>query len=517
MSGNKSEDSVIVSWIGSSDIYKMNQWREEQGLEITCVLDSFDATPYANENSPGPVRELTDNISAKIIYLLATDKFECAEDEIKDWISSNAKNKNTPVEVVKTKVKNPSSYTEVYKALSAFFKKYWKSSEASLFKFNLTPGTSVTHAVMLYMSQVAYPGGKAYQTYRPKYADNFPYEEAVLPFKLSGEIASNESVSIEDNDFEDIKRIYAPNRDINILLLGESGTGKSISARKLHDASGAAGDFVVANCAELADGDTNMFRSSLFGHVKGAFSGATSDREGLFEKAKNGTIFIDEIGEIPLAQQAILLRALQEKKFIKVGDSRTVDIKNVRIIAATNHDLQKEVQEHRFREDLYYRIAVCSYRLPNLRERIRDDQVRFEDLVNQIISNLTGNGGSLEGASITLTDSALNILKKYKWPGNVRQLEHVLLLSSVYANSENNGVIDDRNINIHLKNFGLNKDDGTEISDETFIPDNVNEWLEKKKAEFVNLAMKECNNQIGKAAKRLGMTYQQVKYFVERK
>lgn len=514
---NNDENLIIVSWIGATDINAMNSWRANEGLTISCSLGK---APLPYKGDCGPIRTFTDTIPAKKIYLLSTKAFESSRDDITSWVTDNAKSKDAVVEVIMTGVENPISYDEVFSALTDFFKKHWKKPQAHLYKYLLTPGTPVTHAVLLYMSQVVYPGGKAYQTAKPEHAGDNPNIEVKLPFKLGPNIVKDDNVSLADPaTFDTIKRIYAPNRDVNILLLGDSGTGKSVSAHDLHNSSGAKGKFVVANCAELADGDANMFRSSLFGHVKGAFSGATENRKGLFEEASDGTIFIDEIAEIPLPQQTILLRALQEKKCYRVGDtSKSIDISNVRVIAATNHDLLKDVREHKFREDLYYRIAVCTYKLQSLSEILKSNASRFDEIVEEILEKYTKNGASLENCSFSITDAAWMVMKNFSWPGNVRQLEHVLLLSCVYAKSENNCVINDEIVKMHLIDLSRAKkeSESKDIDSETdVLPEHPWKWVEDKKAQYVEIAMKENNQQISKAARRLGCTYQKLEYYLK--
>ncbi len=204
--------------------------------------------------------------------------------------------------------------------------------------------------------------------------------------------------------------------DCNVLLLGESGTGKDLIARAIHY-DGARGGrlFVPVDCAAI---QPSLFESELFGHEKGAFTGAHARRPGLFEAASGGTAFLDEIAELPLELQAILLRAIEEKKIRPVGatEYRSVD---VRIIAATNRPLEDLVEEGRFRRDLFYRLNVVTLRVPSLRER-KDD---IPLLVDHFIRRYASRGArAVEGIS----REALHLLQRYDWPGNVRELEHAV-------------------------------------------------------------------------------------------
>ena len=202
--------------------------------------------------------------------------------------------------------------------------------------------------------------------------------------------------------------------DVSILLSGESGTGKELLARAIHYASGRADQpFVVENCGALPD---NLLESELFGHKRGAFTGAFEDRVGLFQQAHGGTLFLDEIGETSPAFQVKLLRVLQEGEFRPVGGNRPVTV-DVRVIAATNRDLEAEVKAGRFREDLFYRLATVPLRLPALRERAVDIQALARAILGKAGKSL---GRPVEG----FAPATLDCLAAYAWPGNVRELQN---------------------------------------------------------------------------------------------
>ena len=202
--------------------------------------------------------------------------------------------------------------------------------------------------------------------------------------------------------------------DISVLITGETGTGKELIAREIHNRSSrAAGPFIVINCGAIPE---NLMESELFGHVKGAFTGAVTTRIGKFQSANGGTLFLDEIGELPLNLQVKLLRALQERVVTKVGDSKPEPV-NIRVLAATNRDLEEEIRKGGFREDLYYRLNVVNLFLPPLRER-GDDVVVIARLL------LQKHGPEMNPAVRGFTPNALIAIRKYDWPGNVRQLEN---------------------------------------------------------------------------------------------
>ncbi|MFA5983329.1 MAG: nif-specific transcriptional activator NifA [Methylococcaceae bacterium] len=214
-----------------------------------------------------------------------------------------------------------------------------------------------------------------------------------------------------------------------VLIRGESGTGKEVVANAIHFNSGcASGPFLKLNCAALPD---TLLESELFGHEKGAFSGAVTQRKGRFELADNGTLFLDEIGEISTSFQAKLLRVLQEGEFERVGGTQTIRV-NVRIIAATNRNLEEEVTEGNFREDLYYRLNVMPIIMPPLRERTED----IPQLAEFLLGRISQQQG---GRPLDIKESAIRILMKYGWPGNVRELANCLERAAIMSK---NGTID---------------------------------------------------------------------------
>jgi len=212
-----------------------------------------------------------------------------------------------------------------------------------------------------------------------------------------------------------------------VLLHGESGTGKELIARMIHLASQRkSGPFVPLNCAAIPE---NLLESELFGHERGAFTGAAQARRGKFELAQGGTIFLDEIGEMPHLLQAKLLRVLQERTFERLGGSLQIKA-DVRVIAASNRDLAREVAEKRFREDLFYRLNVFPITLPPLRER--------SDAIPQLVRHFCARFSAAAGArrSIGITAEALSLLQKHSWPGNVRELQNIIERGVILARGE---------------------------------------------------------------------------------
>jgi DNA-binding NtrC family response regulator len=221
--------------------------------------------------------------------------------------------------------------------------------------------------------------------------------------------------------------------DITVTIEGETGTGKELVARGIHSYSQRArGPFVVIDCGSISK---NLIESELFGHEKGAFTGATQTRRGAFEAADGGTIFIDEIGELGLEMQPKLLRVLEQREVRRVGGNELFRV-NVRVITATNKDLISEVQEGRFREDLFYRISVVRIHLPPLRERGEDIPLLAQQFAREL------SGAYRGGGDVVVSAEALEILRRYHWPGNVRELKNVITRAMAMGNEKVLGLRD---------------------------------------------------------------------------
>ncbi len=242
--------------------------------------------------------------------------------------------------------------------------------------------------------------------------------------------------SVEMRELVETVMQVAP-ADITVLITGESGTGKEVIANAIHGASTRSSKrFVAVNCGAIPEG---ILESELFGHEKGSFTGAIETRKGYFELADGGTIFLDEIGDTPIATQVKLLRVLENGEFMRVGSSerRTTD---VRVIAATNKDLEQEVQTRRFRQDLYYRLRSVNIRIPPLRARRSDIPLLVESFLSDVRSRNIGR-------DLLLTDEGMDALMRHAWPGNVRELRNVIESISVL---EQGKVVDDHVVTRYL-------------------------------------------------------------------
>jgi DNA-binding NtrC family response regulator len=226
--------------------------------------------------------------------------------------------------------------------------------------------------------------------------------------------------------------------DATVLLEGESGTGKELFARALHVLSPRAdGPFVAINCAAIPD---NLLETELFGHEKGAFTGAAQRKPGRFEVAHRGTLFLDEIGELPLNLQAKILRALEEKRFERVGGTQSLHV-DVRVVAATNRQLKQRVAERQFREDLYFRLSVFPIQIPPLRDRADDVVILARHFVDKFCKEMNKK-------TLMLTPAALEELSTYPWPGNVRELQNCIERAVILCESES---IHPRHLNLSFR------------------------------------------------------------------
>jgi DNA-binding NtrC family response regulator len=266
--------------------------------------------------------------------------------------------------------------------------------------------------------------------------------------------------------------------DANVLITGENGTGKGLVAQALHAVSARAGKpFISVNMGGLPEG---VFESELFGHVRGAFTDAKSDRAGRFELADTGTLFLDEIGNIPLSQQAKILRTIETGEFERVGSSRTFRA-NVRLVSATNSDLQAEVAAGKFRQDLLFRLNTIQLHLPPLRERREDIELLAQHFLKQHVERYR--------KPITGFDaSALDALKAYHWPGNVRELDH----------SVERGVLMTPGKVVRAPDLGLNAAQSTPRLEEMSI--------EEVEAFLIKKTLARCDGNARKAAEELGLS-----------
>lgn len=286
----------------------------------------------------------------------------------------------------------------------------------------------------------------------------------------------------------------------NVLLLGESGTGKELIAKSIHYLSERSKKpFIRVNCSAIPEG---LIESELFGHEKGAFTGAVSSRKGKFELADGGTLFLDEIGDLPLALQPKLLRVIQEMEFERVGGENTIKV-DVRIVSATNKNLENLVKEGKFREDLYFRINVIPIMIPPLRDRGDD--------IDLLIHHFLEKNNKNYNKEVGITDTAISLLKNYNWPGNVRELENTI--ERLVLMSKDN-LIKEENLPLEIRNYKkeLFKDYLSMDLSGKGLP-GLCEMIEK---EHIKRALVFTKGNKKQAGKILGLTERQINYKIEK-
>ncbi|AWC29746.1 sigma-54 interaction domain-containing protein [Bacillus cytotoxicus] len=322
---------------------------------------------------------------------------------------------------------------------------------------------------------------------------------------LEAKYSFDDIVGVSDEIMAAIEQAkLGANTPATVLLRGESGTGKELFAHAIHNGSNRKyNKFVRVNCAAISD---NLLESELFGYEEGAFSGAKrGGKRGLFEEANNGSIFLDEIGELSASTQAKLLRVLQEKEIVKVGGTKAIPI-NVRVIAATHVNLEKAILEGEFREDLYYRLNKIPIQIPSLRQRKEDIPFIAERLIQKINQDY---GRNVEG----VTKAAIEYLQSYDWPGNVRELENILGRAIIFM-SYNEVYIDVH----HLPS--LHKDEQVELKANRLLPELEEKSLEHLVTEFEGNIIREYldkfNGNKTKTAKALGISVRNLYYKLEK-
>ena len=300
---------------------------------------------------------------------------------------------------------------------------------------------------------------------------------------------SFDNIISADGKMQDVFKLVSKvlNNEITVLIYGESGTGKELIARAIHyNGRRKAKPFVVVNCASIP---RELLESELFGHEKGSFTGAHQRKLGKFEIANEGTIFLDEVGDLEMLLQAKLLRVIQERTFERVGGIETIKT-DVRIISATNRDLKQEVNKKEFREDLYYRLNSFPISIPPLRQRRGDILV----IANHFLGIMTKKlGKDIKGFS----KKAYKLIYEYSWPGNIREMENTIERSIILAESD---MIDVEDLPPHIRNAEGKGDyeySGSLLSDDTVIP------FEKLKEESIRHALKITNGNIVEASRKL--------------
>ncbi len=291
-----------------------------------------------------------------------------------------------------------------------------------------------------------------------------------------------------------------------VHIHGESGSGKEVVARLIHNnGPRATGAFVAVNCGAIPP---ELMESELFGHVKGSFTGASQDKEGLFQAASGGTLFLDEVADLPLAMQVKLLRAIQEKTVRPVGTSEEQHT-DIRLLSATHKDLANEVEIGNFRQDLYYRINVIDVRVPSLRERLED----VPALTKNILTRIGTEHGTAEAR---LENSAVNALNNYTFPGNVRELENILERALALSEGDSITAHDLQFSSATIRDSASSQDENSERSNKAHESHDaygdLEGYLEDIEREMINRALEQCRWNKTETAKMLGISFRSLRY-----
>lgn len=412
---------ILASWIGLTDLKAARGEPVGDGpIAQAVAADSYDAVALLNNLGPkdGGVYEA--------------------------WIKARTE---SSVRLVTRKLSSPTAYREIFlaarSALDEIVEEFGRDAQITL---HLSPGTPAMASMWIVLSQMGYRCNLIDSSREQGVRElELPFDMAAefIPARTAAADASLQSLSSGDaldlSAFEEIgfrsevmsKVIHraqvVARRTIPVLIEGESGTGKELLARAIHKASPrAGGPFVAVNCGAIV---AELMESEFFGHKKGSFTGATSDRKGHFREADGGTLFLDEIGELPLAMQVKLLRALQESKVVPVGTSEALPV-DVRIVTATNRNLVTEASEGKFREDLFYRLSVAVIRLPALRDRSGDIGLLVDRLSEAINDSLSSE---VDWMRKKISAGAKKLVIQHHWPGNIRELQNALMRAIVWA------------------------------------------------------------------------------------
>lgn len=412
---------ILIAWLGNTDIRSAESVHSgDRGPILSALLSmQFDSVHLLSDHPVGKTQAYA------------------------KWL---ARQTAVPVSTHPVKLSSPTEFAEIFKVADLTVSTVKSKSKSASLTFHLSPGTPAMAAVWILLAKTRHHATLI------ESSREYGVKEVSIPFDLAAEfLPATDKQADEDLTllmqglppssaaFSNIvhrcaamKRLIAlahrmALREVTVLIQGESGTGKELFARAIHQASARCGKpFIAVNCGAIP---IDLVDSELFGHEKGAFTGAAALRPGHFESADGGTLFLDEIGELPLASQVRLLRVLQEKEITRLGASKARRV-NVRVIAATNRVLPEEVRAGRFREDLFHRIAVGVLTLPPLREREGDVGL----LVDAILSTINAEAATQPGYQHKkLEVSARNLLLQHIWPGNVRELHNTLLRATVWT------------------------------------------------------------------------------------
>jgi transcriptional regulator with PAS, ATPase and Fis domain len=485
-----------VAWIGATDLDAAEEHLKSDTGPIAAALQSGDAYDR--------------------VYLLTNYKHERSQSYC-DWLATKTGVPAGEIELSEIALPSPVDYDAIYSEVSKNLVAAGLPRDDVHLTFHLSPGTPAMAVIWIVLARTRFPA-RLIQTARGGSVQEVKFftdvADAFLPEYLrrgtrrieklaSGlRVPAPEFAAVVHQSEAVARQIELARRmaayDAPILILGETGTGKELFAEAIHKASRrAAGRFVPVNCGAIAP---ELASSELFGHVRGAFTGAVRDHKGHFQEAHGGTLFLDEVGDLPLDTQARLLRVLQSKIVTPVGGSKSIPV-DVRIVAATHRDLTADVATGRFREDLFHRLAVGILSLPPLRDRGADVAL----LVDRFIERINADGaGRPEAVRKLLSEDAKKLLTSHAWPGNVRELYHTLLRATMWTRGEVIEATDIRSALVVMpaeapSSFDRPLAQGFDLE----------ALLDDVKRHYIRLALEKAGGRKGAAAKLLGFSNHQ--------
>ena len=432
---------ILVSWIGDKDLKAPELSKSNSPEEIRV----------------GPIVRAIKKFNYDKVFLLEDYTHTNRSEAVKNYIKWFVSEVNIEPKVLSVDLDNPTNYQRIHDICCKRLEEIYKEEGSKIdLTFHLSPGTSQMHTVWVILSQTLYQNVKLIQS-----SKEAGVQEVKIPFEMSVRSLStliskqdralvqfpkrkpSSAVSFDDiiGESEAINQAKAlamrnARSTYPVLIQGKSGTGKELFAAAIHNASPRSKyKFVPVNCSAIPE---SLFEAEFFGSSKGAYTGAEKNRIGFFEKANKGPLFLDEVGELSPLAQAKLLRVLQEEEFYRLGETEPTKI-DVRIISATNRDLIKEISENKFREDLFFRLAVLEVEIPALSERGSDIELLIKELFKKEVQE---KGKELGLEHKYFSDDAINLLQKHPWPGNIRELQSVLRKLAVYSPQPEIGVED---------------------------------------------------------------------------
>lgn len=480
----KDARAVLICWLGGNDL------RAPEGFEQGPILSTLRAAPFAR---------------AELLCTYSGQELE----RYKKWLESQT---DVPVKFHHEPLSSPVNFGEIYQAANKHLLRLRRSNET--LAILLSPGTPAMQAVWILLGKTRYPAS-FFQSSREQ-----GVQQIQIPFDITAEYVPAASAMSSDGisrlaqqavpvdaAFDSIIARSAvmlalkqqaqvlAQKAVPVLLYGETGTGKELFARAIHNA-GPRNDnpFISLNCGAIP---ADLIDSTLFGHRKGAFTGAVADRPGVFQQANGGTLFLDEFGELTPDVQVRLLRVLQEGTYTPVGGSAEQRV-DIRLIVATHRNLMADVAEGRFREDLFYRVAVGVLHLPPIRKREGDLSL----LADSLLASMGQQDASLGGKK--LSSKAKNLVLKHAWPGNVRELQATLLRAALWCSTD---IIDADDLEQALFAAPMKVTNEAEIDVSQGI--DLNEHLAGVATKYINQALQVTGRNKTRAAKLLGLKSQQ--------